>query len=130
MPDQILPFYAELHALSNYSFQRGASSPVDLVQRAAALGYSGLAITDECSVAGVVQAFGAASEVGNFKLLLGSEFVLSDGDGQGWTMVALACNSHSWGNLCEFITASRRETDKCHYRVSLAGSDFAWLQDC
>ncbi len=130
MPDQILPFYAELHALSNYSFQRGASSPVDLVQRAAALGYSGLAITDECSVAGVVQAFGAASEVGNFKLLLGSEFVLSDGDGQGWTLVALACNRHGWGNLCEFITASRREADKGHYRVSLAGSDFALLQDC
>ena len=48
--------YAELHCLSNFSFQRGASHPEELVERAAALGYSALAITDECSVAGVVGA--------------------------------------------------------------------------
>ena len=36
--------YAELHCLSNFSFQRGASHPEELVARAAALGYSALAI--------------------------------------------------------------------------------------
>jgi error-prone DNA polymerase len=128
MPDQILPFYAELHALSNYSFQRGASRPAELVQRAAALGYSGLAITDECSVAGVVQAYSAAKGMHAFKLLLGSEFALSDGD--GWAFIVLARNRNGWGNLCEFITAARREADKGSYRVSLASSDFALLQDC
>lgn len=50
------PDYAELHALSNFSFLRGASHPQELVQRAAGLGYQALAITDECSVAGVVRA--------------------------------------------------------------------------
>ena len=128
MPDPVLPFYVELHALSNYSFQRGASSPADLVQRAAAMGYSGLAITDECSVAGVVQAFSAARGVSHFKLLLGSEFALSDG--HDWSLIALARNRNGWGNLCEFITAARREADKGSYRVSLSGSDFALLQDC
>mgnify|MGYP006355989923 CR=1 FL=1 len=44
-PPDTPPDYAELHALSSFSFQRGASQPEELVQRAAALGYHALAIT-------------------------------------------------------------------------------------
>ncbi|NND36300.1 MAG: PHP domain-containing protein, partial [Gammaproteobacteria bacterium] len=44
--------YAELHCVSNFTFLRGASHPEELVERAAALGYRALALTDECSVAG------------------------------------------------------------------------------
>ena len=47
--------YAELHCLSNFTFLRGASHPGELVQRASELGYRALALTDECSVAGVVR---------------------------------------------------------------------------
>jgi DNA polymerase III alpha subunit len=65
-----VPAYAELHCLSNFSFQRGASQPEELVERAAALGYGALAITDECSVAGVVRAHVQAKASG-LKLLLG-----------------------------------------------------------
>ncbi len=57
MDSFVLPAYAELHCLSNFSFQRGASHPQELVRRAYELGYSALAITDECSVAGVVRAW-------------------------------------------------------------------------
>ena len=60
----MLPAYAELHCLTNFSFLRGASHPEELVERAAALGYAALAITDECSVAGVVRAHIAAKEYG------------------------------------------------------------------
>ncbi len=56
--------YAELHCLSNFSFLRGASQPVELVERAHALGYHALALTDECSVAGVVRAHTRARELG------------------------------------------------------------------
>ena len=70
--------YAELHCLSNFSFLRGASHPEELVERAAKLGYAALAITDECSVAGVVRAHVAARERG-LKLIIGSEFRLEDG---------------------------------------------------
>jgi len=49
------PDYAELHCLSNFSFQRGASSPQELVARAHALGYRALALTRECSWAGLVR---------------------------------------------------------------------------
>ena len=48
--------YAELHCLSNFTFLRGASHPEELVERASQLGYTAIAITDECSVAGVVRA--------------------------------------------------------------------------
>ena len=57
-----LPAYAELHCLSNFTFLRGASHPHELVEQAAALGYRALAITDECSVAGVVRAHMAAKD--------------------------------------------------------------------
>ncbi len=51
-----LPDYAELYCQSNYSFLQGASHPEELVQQAFELNYMALAITDECSVAGVVRA--------------------------------------------------------------------------
>ncbi|MHB1578798.1 MAG: hypothetical protein ACYCTK_07005, partial [Acidithiobacillus ferrooxidans] len=46
----ILPDYAELHCLSALSFLRGASAVEDLLDRAQALGYRALAITEECSL--------------------------------------------------------------------------------
>jgi error-prone DNA polymerase len=50
------PSYAELHCVSNFSFLRGASHPEELVESAHALGYTALALTDECSLAGGVSA--------------------------------------------------------------------------
>ena len=70
--------YVELHCLTCYSFLRGASHPQELVERAAALGYGGLAITDECSLAGAVKAHVAAREYG-LPLIVGSEFRLVEG---------------------------------------------------
>ena len=64
--------YAELHALSNFSFLRGASQPEELVAQAKALDYRALALTDECSLAGVVRAHVAAKEHG-LPLIIGTE---------------------------------------------------------
>ncbi len=55
-PRPDIPRYAELHCLTAFSFLRGASEPGELVERAVTLGYEALAITDECSLAGVVRA--------------------------------------------------------------------------
>jgi len=71
--------YAELHCVSNFSFLRGASHPQELVLRAKELGYKAIAITDECSLCGVVKAHRAAEKYG-IKLIVGSEFTLSSGD--------------------------------------------------
>jgi error-prone DNA polymerase len=125
-----LPGYAELHCLSNFSFQRGASHPAELVQRAYELGYSALAITDECSVAGVVRAYAAWKDLklgpeDPFKLILGSEFRFDR-----FSLIALARNREGWGNLCEFITAARRQAKKGEYIVSREQSDLRLLADC
>ena len=64
--------YAELHCLSNFSFQRGASSAEELFARADALGYAALAITDECSLAGIVRAL-VAAQGRRTRLIVGCE---------------------------------------------------------
>ena len=56
--------YAELHSVSNFTFLRGASHPEELVETAAALGYEALAITDECSMSGIVRAHMVAKALG------------------------------------------------------------------
>jgi len=107
-----LPQYAELHCLSNFSFLRGASHPAELVRQAASLGYAALALTDECSVAGIVRAHVAARQSG-IKLIVGSEFRLTD----GMRLVLLAMHREGYGELCELITRGRRAAPKGGYRL-------------
>lgn len=140
-PD-LLPKYAELHCLTNFSFQRGASHPNEMVRRAYDLGYEALAITDECSVAGVVRAWSGWGEyeafikrleelrpqekrLRPFRLLYGSEFDFGDG-----RLVALARDLAGWGGLCEFITAARMTAPKGTYEVGWDRSDLRLLQGC
>jgi error-prone DNA polymerase len=117
-----LPEYAELHCLSNFSFLRGASHPEELVERAAALGYTALALTDECSLAGAVRAHQAAKEHG-FKLIHGTEIALENSK-----LVLLASDRHSYGAISSLISAGRRRSKKGAYSLSrsdveaLAGS--------
>ena len=109
---RLAPGYAELHAVSNFTFLRGASHPEELVERACALGYEALAVTDECSLAGAVRAHVAARERG-LKLLPGSEIRLSD----GLRFSLLATDREGYGNLCELITRGRRAAEKGSYRL-------------
>ena len=116
-----LPGYAELHCRSNFSFLTGASHPAELVQRAKALRYAALAITDECSLAGVVRAHVAAREAG-LHLLIGSEIRLTlptaTGSGTGAPharLVLLAQTRRGYGNLSHWITVARRRAAKGTY---------------
>ncbi len=106
------PAYAELHCRTNFSFLEGASHPGELVGRAAELGYEALAITDACSVAGVVRAHEAAREQG-LKLIVGSEFALEDGP----RIVILAADREGYAGLCRLITRGRRAAPKGTYRL-------------
>ncbi len=129
--------YAELHCISNFTFLRGASFPEELVERAEALGYSAIAITDECSLSGVVKAHMAAKER-RIKLIIGSEFVLRDAatealqDEQtirkamtpaetalnnGMRIVLLALNRKGYGELSHLISCARLRANKGEYRV-------------
>jgi error-prone DNA polymerase len=114
----MLPAYAELHCLSNFSFLRGASRPEELAARAAKLGYAALAITDECSLAGVVRAHFAAKDAG-LKLVVGTEVRLADGP----TLVLLATNREGYGNLSALVTKGRRRADKGTYQLVRADLD-------
>ncbi len=116
--------YAELHCISNFTFLRGASRPEELVTQAAELDYSALAITDECSLAGVVKAHVAAKNCG-IKLIIGSEFALQDGS----RIVALAPNRSAYAQLSGFITLARRRADKGAYQVQLRDFELS-LPDC
>ncbi len=118
----MLPAYVELHCLSNFSFLRGASHPEELVERAQALGYGGLALTDECSLAGIVRAH-LAAKAANLPLIVGSEFTLAD----GLKLILLATDRASYGNLSQLITRGRRQAKKGTY--ALTREDVAILAD-
>src|SRR3954466_10501301 len=109
----MIPGYAELHCLSSYSFLRGASSPEELVHRASEMGYRALALTDECSVAGIVRAHGAAKELG-MKLIVGTEITLAD----GLKLVLLVTSLRGYETMCELITTGRRAAEKGEYRLT------------
>src|SRR3990170_1061257 len=103
-------FYSELHCVSNFSFLRGASHPGELVYQAYNLGYSALALTDECSMAGVVRAYEAAKDCG-LKLIIGSEFRTVD----DMKLVLLAPTQAAYAQVCGLITIGRRRAIKREY---------------
>ncbi|WP_431053422.1 error-prone DNA polymerase [Roseateles sp. L2-2] len=123
----VIPEYAELRCASNFTFLKGASAPDELVQRAKALGYAAIAMTDECSMAGIVRAHVVAKDVG-IKLLVGSQFKVSGA--APFTLVVLATNRNGYGNLCEFITHLRRRSPKGTYTLNLEEVDSKTLADC
>jgi error-prone DNA polymerase len=104
--------YAELHCLSNFSFRRGASSALELFQRAKKHGYQALAITDECTLAGIVRAWQAAKSV-ELPLIIGSEIRIENGP----KLVLLVENLEGYQTLCRLITRARRRTQKGQYQV-------------
>lgn len=116
------PGYAELQCQSNFSFLQGASHPEELAARAAELGYAALAITDECSLAGVVRAHMEA-KTQKLPLLIGATFRLRAGpDAAPLDLTLLAQTREGYGNLSELITLARTRAPKGEYR--LAPEDF------
>ncbi|MGV8867751.1 MAG: error-prone DNA polymerase [Janthinobacterium svalbardensis] len=115
----VLPEYAELYCLSNFSFLHGASHAEELVARAVQLGYKALAITDECSLAGVVRAHAVAKRAG-FPLIIGAHFHLTRADGgAALSLLALVRDIDGYGNLSELITMARTRAAKGRYLLTL-----------
>jgi len=124
--------YAELHCVSNFSFLRGASHPEELIDTAIKHGYEALAITDECSMAGVVRAYGRVRELTtedpliSFRLIVGSEFALDD----GFRLVVLARDAQGYSRLCRLITDARRNASKGSYDIDRDRIERAGLEHC
>ena len=121
--------FAELHCLSNYSFLRGASHPEELVKQAKMLGYKAIALTDECTYAGLVKAHIAAKDLG-MKLIVGSEFEINlpttddNTEALSAKVVLLAPDRATYGQLSAMISKLRRRANKGEYAATL--NDFRW----
>ncbi|GAC15444.1 error-prone DNA polymerase [Aliiglaciecola lipolytica] len=117
--------YAELFCQSNFSFLQGASHPQELVQQAHFLGYEAIAITDECSVAGVVRAYTEIKDHQlGIKLIVGSYFTLDN----SLSCVLLCPTREAYGELCRIITNARRRSPKGEY--ALAKWDLKTIKHC
>lgn len=107
--------YAELFCQSNFSFLAGASHPEELVMQADFLRYDAIAITDECSLAGVVRAHTAIKQHQlGIRQIVGSVFTLND----ECRFVLLCPDREAYTELCRIITNARRRSEKGHYQLS------------
>ncbi|WP_091386990.1 error-prone DNA polymerase [Microbulbifer marinus] len=111
--------YAELFCQTNFSFLQGASHPQELIQTAHQLGYKALAITDECSLSGVVRAYKELQNLhatgSTLKLICGSLFRLQEGE----QLVLLAPTKAAYSELCQLISTSRLRAEKGQYQTHL-----------
>ena len=109
--------FTELHCTTAFTFLTGASQPEELVERAAQLGYRGLAITDECSLAGVVRAHQAAREH-KLQLIVGTTLSITLAGGQPpLRLVLLAPDKAAYSELSTLITTGRRRAAKGSYEL-------------
>ena len=107
--------YSELFCQSNYSFLEGASHAEELVLQADFLRYKALAVTDECSVAGIVKVHSAIKQHKlSLKQIVGSMFWLNE----ECQVVLLCPNRKAYAELCRIITNARRRSSKGHYQLS------------
>ena len=116
-----MPAYAELQAVSNFSFLDGASHPDELVRQAAALGHAAIAIADRNTLAGQVRAHVAAKEAG-LKLLVGArlDLGLERRAAAELSLIALPTDRAAYGRLSRLITQGCRRAPKGQCWLRLA----------
>ena len=104
--------YAELQAVSNFSFLRGASHADELVERAAELGLAAIGIADRNTLAGAVRAHVAAKAVAakaaGLRLLIGARLDLAC----GLSLLYYPRDRAAYGRLCRLLTLGQRRTTK------------------
>ncbi len=114
------PRFAELAAMTNFSFLRGASHPEEMAARAAELGYAGIGIADRNTLAGVVRAHVYAREnaaaMGGMRVVPGARLAFMDGAPD---VLAHPIDRAAYGRLCRILTAGNLRAPKgeCHLRI-------------
>ncbi|HZZ22959.1 MAG TPA: error-prone DNA polymerase [Roseiarcus sp.] len=107
------PRFAELAAMTNFSFLRGASHPEEMVARAAELGFAGIGIADHNSLAGVVRAHTFAREnaeaMSGVRVVPGARLVFIDGAPD--TLV-YPKDRPAYGRLCRILTEGNLRAPK------------------
>ncbi|QBF29872.1 error-prone DNA polymerase [Thalassococcus sp. S3] len=100
-PNPEAPF-VELGLVSNFSFLRGASDPVDLVQTAHDLGYDAIGIADANSMAGVVRVHTAA-KTAQMRPVIGCRLEFLDAPG----LLAYPRTREGYGSLCKLLSTGK-----------------------
>ncbi len=121
------PRFAELAAMTNFSFLRGASHPEEMVKRAAELGLAGIGIADRNTLAGVVRAHTFAREnaaaMGGARVVPGARLVFKDGAPD---MLAYPKDRAAYGRLCRILTAGNLRAPKGECWLKLDDLLGAW----
>ena len=99
--------YAELQAVSNFSFLRGASHADELVERAAELGLAAIGIADRNTLAGAVRAH-VAAKAADLRLLVGARLDLAC----GLSLLCYPRDRAAYGRLCRLLTLGQRRAAK------------------
>ena len=107
-----LPRFAELKAKTYFSFLTGASSPEELIRRAAELGLTALGIADRNGVYGIPKAYQAKKEFPELKLLVGAEVLLSMPTGERRKLTIHARDRKGYGLLCRMLTTAHADKPK------------------
>lgn len=103
--------YSELQITTNFSFLRGASHPEEMVEQAAAYGYTEIAITDRNTLAGIVRAHTAAKKAG-IRIIPACRLDLIDGP----SLLAFPKEIHAYAQISALLTVGnlRAEKGECH----------------
>ncbi|WP_419816467.1 error-prone DNA polymerase [Glacieibacterium sp.] len=96
--------YAELGAMTNFSFLEGASHASQLVEQARSLGLEAIGIADRNTLAGVVRAHKAALEHG-LRLLIGCRLEFVDGT----ELIVFPRDRAAYGRLCRLLSLGKSE---------------------
>jgi error-prone DNA polymerase len=107
------PRFAELAAMTNFSFLRGASHPEEMVARAAELRLAGIGIADRNSLAGVVRAHTFARDnveaMAGARVVPGARLVFIDGCPD---VLVYPKDRAAYGRLCRILTEGNLRAPK------------------
>lgn len=96
--------YAELGAMTNFSFLEGASHPKEILHQAKALGLAAVGVADRNTLAGMVRALKGAETV-DLPLVVGSRLRFVDGA----ELIVFPRDRAAYGRLCRLLSLGKSE---------------------
>ncbi|HEY0104386.1 MAG TPA: error-prone DNA polymerase [Brevundimonas sp.] len=96
--------YAELGAMTNFSFLEGASHPGELMHQAKSLGLAAVGVADRNTLAGMVRALMGGEDV-DLPLVVGSRLGFTDGT----ELIVFPRDRAAYGRLCRLLSLGKSE---------------------
>lgn len=96
--------YAELGAMTNFSFLEGASHPHEIVHQAKALGIAAVGVADRNTLAGMVRAAMEAEKL-DLPLIIGARLVFTDES----ALIVFPRDRAAYGRLCRLLSLGKSE---------------------